>query len=214
MKAEVTVIDYGVGNLFSVCKALEHCGAAVKLASVPEDLVSASKVILPGVGAFGDGISMLAKQGVDEAIKEYASRGGELLGICLGMQLLLETSEEFGLGHGLGLIPGGVIAVPSGITNGVRNKIPHIGWNNLVPPNESSCWGNTVLHSTKINSPMYFVHSYMAQTNEPSDCLAECIYGDTHIAAVIGRDNIWGVQFHPEKSGQAGLIILQDFINS
>ena len=212
MANEITVIDYGVGNLFSVRKALEHCGASVKLVSDPEALRLASRVILPGVGAFGDGMALLAEHGMDEAVKEYAVRGGALLGVCLGMQLLLDTSEEFGLGHGLGLIPGKVIPIPEFSADGVRNKIPHIGWNSLVAPSGKSSWNSTILETTELNSAMYFVHSYMAMPGNPAHRVADCIYGDTHIAAVIGRDNVWGAQFHPEKSGPAGLAILQEFV--
>ncbi len=212
MGSKITVVDYGVGNLFSVCRALEHCGAEVELTSDPAVASRADKILLPGVGAFGDGMRLLNEHGMDQALKEAAARGAHLLGVCLGMQLLLDTSDEFGLGHGLGLIPGKVVAIPRETISGSLQKIPHIGWNDLVLPADRDRWDGSLLQSLRPHSPMYFIHSYMAEPLDPKHRLANCIYGGAPVAAVIGNDNVWGTQFHPEKSGEAGLSVLKQFI--
>ena len=129
MSISVTVIDYGVGNLLSVSRALEHCGAQVDLADNPAQIARAHRLVLPGVGAFKDGMDGLRERALVEPIRQYASGGRPLLGICLGMQLLLDVSEEFGAHEGLGLIPGRVAAIPATTADGVPHKIPHIGWN-------------------------------------------------------------------------------------
>lgn len=213
MSNVVTVIDYGVGNLFSVRRALEHCGATVHLVSDPEALKNATKVLLPGVGAFSNAMTMLSANGMDQAIKEYASSGAPLFGICLGMQLLLDCSHEFGLIDGLGLIPGTVESIPAVDSSGSRLKIPHIGWSDLVCPAGRTSWDGTLLASIEPhNSAVYFVHSYMAVPEDSAHRVADCVYGDTAVAAVIGRDNVWGAQFHPEKSGKIGLSMLSNFV--
>lgn len=212
MSAEITVVDYGVGNLFSVCRALEHCGAKVILATNPDAVRRAPKVVLPGVGAYSDGMASLAEHGMDQAVKEAVDRGSFLFGVCLGMQFLLDESEEFGLTKGLGLIPGKVISIPGKHEGGNKLKIPHIGWNSLVLPSTRRDWNGTLLQSVPIGTSMYFVHSFMAAPSNPVHRLADCVYGDTQVAAIIGRDNVWGAQFHPEKSGEAGLSILRQFV--
>lgn len=212
MSREITLIDYGVGNLFSVARALEHCGAQVSISADPDEVRRASKLLLPGVGAFGNGMQRLSEKGIDLAVKEAVSRGTPLLGVCLGMQLLLDSSDEFGLGHGLGLIPGKVIAIPEHTADGSRLKIPHIGWNGLVLPIGRKSWQGSLLETTPVGTPMYFVHSFMACPDASEHRLADCLYGDTRVAAVIGRDNVWGAQFHPEKSGEAGLKVLRHFV--
>ncbi|MBT6053016.1 MAG: imidazole glycerol phosphate synthase subunit HisH, partial [Candidatus Scalindua sp.] len=133
-KNEVAVIDYGVGNILSVTRGLEHCGAKVKVTSSPEEILAASRVVLPGVGAFANGMAELRRTGLDDVVREVATKETPLLGICLGMQMLLDESEEFGTNQGLGLIPGKVIAIPSTTIDGHPQKIPHIGWNSLVLP--------------------------------------------------------------------------------
>lgn len=212
MRPKVTVIDYGVGNLFSVCGALEHCGVAPLVTGDPDVVCRASKIILPGVGAFGDGMARLSSQGLGEAVTEAVKRGAQLLGICLGMQLLLDASDEFGLTQGLGLIPGRVVAVPEYTVDGKRLKIPHIGWNSLIPSEGRESWRGTILDSLPNDEGMYFVHSFMVNPLDSTHRVADCLYGDTRIAAAIAKDNICGVQFHPEKSGKAGLAVLRRFV--
>jgi glutamine amidotransferase len=209
---EVAVMDYGVGNLLSVRRALEHCGATVKVTADVDALLSAARVILPGVGAFANAMAELCSRGLDGVAKEVAASGVPLLGICLGMQLLLDESEEFGLTAGLGLIPGRVVPVASTTAAGDPQKIPHIGWNALVVPARRGGWGGTVLRYVEPGEAVYFVHSFMANPDDPAHRVADCLYGGRPIAAVICRGNVSGCQFHPEKSGAVGLKILRAFL--
>ena len=210
---EVTVIDYGVGNMLSVQRGLEHCGAKVILTSDPHKLLKANRVVLPGVGAFANAMQALRTLGLVEVILELAKRGTPLLGICLGMQLLLEESDEFGVTTGLALIPGRVIAVPDHTLLGQKQKVPHVGWSELHPSRFVEDWHGTLLQDTHLGEATYFVHSFMAAPDNPAHKLADCHHGGHKIAAVIAREQITGVQFHPEKSGNVGLKILRRFIS-
>ena len=207
---EVTVVDYGVGNLFSVQSALEHCGATVTVTSDNAKILAAPRVVLPGVGAFGNAMQELHRRDLVGVITEIARKGTPLLGICLGMQLLLDRSEEFEVTKGLGLIKGSVVPVPDQAASGEAQKIPHIGWTALYP-SANARWDGTVLQNTKPGNAVYFVHSFMAAPTSPSDRVAEGVYGGHNIAAVIARGNVVGCQFHPEKSGAVGLAILRTF---
>lgn len=209
----VTVIDYGVGNLLSVQRGLEYCGAHVTLTSDAEQILSASRIVLPGVGAFQNGMQALEQLGLIEVIQEVANRKIPLLGICLGMQLLLTESEEFGLTKGLGLIPGRVIPVPTHALNGETQKIPHIGWSSLQYSNIEKKWDGSVLHDNQPGSAAYFVHSFMAIPDLGEHRVADCIYGGHRVPAVIACNQISGCQFHPEKSGEVGLKVLRRFIS-
>lgn len=208
---DVVMIDYGVGNLLSVQRGLEHCGARVTLTSDPERILAARRVVLPGVGAFGDAMQALERLGLVSVIRELAHHQTPLLGICLGMQLLLEESEEFGITHGLGLIPGRVIPVPTLTLIGETQKIPHIGWSAMYPSSASRGWNGTVMQDNRSGEAAYFVHSFMAVPLNPEHRIADCVYGGHRIAATIGRGQITGCQFHPEKSGEVGLKILRRF---
>lgn len=208
---EVVVIDFGVGNLLSVQRGLEHCGAKVNITNDPEIILSARRVVLPGVGAFRNGMLALERLGLVPVIRELALRRTPLLGICLGMQLLLEVSEEFGETKGLGLIAGRVIPVPTQTLAGIRQKIPHIGWSSLQLPQASAGWDNTLMQNNRVGEAAYFVHSFMAEPTDPAHRIADCVYGSHFIPATIGRDKITGCQFHPEKSGEVGLKILKRF---
>lgn len=212
MKNEVAVVDYGIGNLFSVQRALEHCGAAAILSSDPEFIRRAPRLLLPGVGAFGDGMAELKSRGLDEALRDAARQGTPLLGICLGMQLLLDESEEFGLTSGLGLVPGRVVPIPATTVAGKPQKIPHIGWNELVLPAGRENWQGTPLADLPLATAVYFVHSFMARPAESAHRVADCLYGGHAVSAVIGRENVFGCQFHPEKSGELGLKVLRRFL--
>lgn len=211
--SEVTVIDYGVGNLLSVRRGLEYCGATVTVTADPDRILCAERVVLPGVGAFGGAMQALAGLGLLDVIREIAARQTPLLGICLGMQLLLDESEEFGITPGLGLIPGRVIPVPAVTSTGEPQKIPHIGWSALLPPAQQlqSGWDGTVLQDNRPGEAAYFVHSFMAVPADIKYRVADCSYGSHLIPAVIRRDRITGCQFHPEKSGEVGLKILRKF---
>ena len=209
---KVTIIDYGVGNLLSVCRGFEKSGADVVVSNDPGQILMSEFVVLPGVGAFGNAMEALNKLKLVPVILEIANRGTPLLCICLGMQLLLEESEEFGKHKGLGLIDGKVKKMPDTSVDGKPLKIPHIGWNGLVSDN-SIDWRSTVLADNQIDDPMYFVHSFMAIPSHDEHRLANCIYGGHLVPAVIGRENVIGCQFHPEKSGSLGLKLLSRFIN-
>ena len=208
---EVTVIDYGVGNLLSVQRGFEHCGAKVILTSEPEKILTAQRVVLPGVGAFANAMMALDNLGLISVIHELSRRKTPLLGICLGMQLLLEESDEFGVTDGLGLIPGRVIAVPDFALSGAPQKIPHIGWGSLEPSSAEIDWKNTLLQDNLQGDAAYFVHSFMAAPKNASHRIADCLYGGHKVAAMIGMGHITGCQFHPEKSGEVGLKILRRF---
>ena len=207
---EITVIDYGVGNLLSVSRGLEHCGAKVNMSSDPDFILKSKKVILPGVGAFPNGMRALIELGLDIVIMEVVTNEVPLLGICLGMQLLLDESEEFGLTKGLGVIPGKVVPIPNNSVDGEIQKIPHIGWNSLV--NSGEDWHNTILQETREGDATYFVHSFMASPHKSENRIADVLYGGHKISAVIAKGKTTGCQFHPEKSGVVGLKILRNFV--
>ena len=209
---EVTVIDYGAGNLLSVQRGLEYCGANVVLTADPDVILSSKRVVLPGVGAFPDAMQALERLGLVATINKLSEQKIPLLGICLGMQLLLEESEEFGVTAGLGLIPGRVTSVPSHTISGVKQKIPHIGWSELQCASTTTDWQQTLLEDNSPGDSAYFIHSFMAVPVDPAHRKADCLYGGHRIAAVIGREQIMGCQFHPEKSGAVGLKILRRFI--
>ncbi len=207
----VTVIDYGIGNLYSVGRALEHCGATVTFAHDAATVAAASRLVLPGVGAFADGMQGLRDRGLADAIRHYAASGRPLLGICLGMQMLASVSEEFGEHEGLGIIPGRVVAVPGTTTTGQPQKTPHIGWNTLQPA-PGARWADTALSDTPPGTAVYLVHSYHVRPDNHAYLHAVCDYGGHAITAAIGRGAILGCQFHPEKSGPAGLRVLAAFV--
>jgi glutamine amidotransferase len=209
---EVAVIDYGAGNLLSVQRGLEHCGAQVVLTADPERILAATRVVLPGVGAFGSAMQALDALGLVAVLRELARRQTPLLGICLGMQLLLEESEEFGHTKGLGLIPGRVVPLPNKSLAGEALKIPEIGWNALQPSAGSPDWQGTVLQDCMPGQSVYFVHSFMAVPTQGAHRLADYDFGGHAVSAVIRKDGITGCQFHPEKSGEIGLGILRRFL--
>jgi glutamine amidotransferase len=208
---EIVIIDYGVGNLLSVQRGFEHCGAQVTLTAEPKKILAAKRVVLPGVGAFVNAMEALHNLNLVEVIRELAFKQIPILGICLGMQLLLEESEEFGVTAGLGLIPGRVKPVPIRSKSGEIQKIPHIGWSALQLADGLNGWNGTLLKDNHLGESVYFVHSFMAVPTDPHHRIADCKYGGHAIAAVIGSGQITGCQFHPEKSGEVGLKILRRF---
>jgi len=212
IKPSVAVIDYGMGNLLSVRRGLEHCGATVTVTSDPDEIFSASRVLLPGVGAFSDAMTELCRLGLDGVVREVGARGTTLMGICLGMQMLFDESDEFGTTAGLGLIPGRVVPLPITTITGQTQKIPHIGWNELELPQGRKDWQGSVLQDLKSGDSVYFVHSFMANPNNAEYRIANCIYGGNPVSAVITRDNVIGCQFHPKKSGEVGLNVLRRFL--
>ncbi|MGC5324813.1 imidazole glycerol phosphate synthase subunit HisH [Brevibacillus sp. SYSU BS000544] len=196
----IGVIDYGMGNLYSLGKALERLGYSFEFVSIPDKLAAYDGLILPGVGAFGDAMDNIRKLGLDQAIHAYAASGRPILGICLGMQLLFSRSEEHGEHEGLGLLPGEVIRFQGDY------KVPHMGWNQLVLRSE----GNLLLDGVTNGDYVYFVHSYHVKVGESDDLLATTDYFQS-VTAIVGRQNVYGMQFHPEKSGATGMRLLQNF---
>ncbi len=198
----VTVIDYGVGNLRSVTKALESVGCQVVLTSNPEEVARATKLVLPGVGAFGAGMANLRQLGLVEPIRDAVKRGVPFLGICLGLQLLFDESEEMGHHEGLGLVRGKVVRFPE--QNGLR--IPHMGWNALrIRKSEP------LFRHIQDGAMVYFVHSYFPVPDDPTIIAATTEHGVEFVSA-IAIDNLFGTQFHPEKSSKVGLQILRNFM--
>jgi imidazole glycerol-phosphate synthase subunit HisH len=208
----VTVIDYGIGNLLSVARAFEYCGAKVVLTEDAKQIAGADYLVLPGVGAFADGMSGLQLRNLIEPIKEFSSRNRPFLGICLGMQMMLSTSEEFGNHEGLDLIRGKVTVIPSTDITGAPHKIPHIGWNSLQFPQGISSWEDSILSSILPGTAVYFVHSFTAVPDSPSNRLADCLYNGRTLSAAIRLGSLYGCQFHPEKSGECGLKIIETFL--
>jgi imidazole glycerol-phosphate synthase subunit HisH len=212
MSADVVIVDYGMGNLLSVKRGLEAVGAQVSISSDGKDIIAAERLILPGVGAFGDGMNELRERALIEPIHEFVAQERPLLGICLGMQMLLERSDEFGEHMGLGCISGSVQRIPA-TENGVRvRKIPHIGWNGLKQNKAGASWNGTILQSVEQDQAFYFVHSHMAIPDNSNHLLAVCDYEGLDVSAVVGVNNVVGCQFHPEKSGPGGLAILKAFL--
>ncbi|OCW57004.1 imidazole glycerol phosphate synthase subunit HisH [Hoeflea olei] len=215
MSTSVVVVDYGIGNVFSVCNALKQAGCEPNLTRAASDILSADKVILPGVGAFGRAIGALRDLGLDETLRRFVDTGRPFLGICIGMQLLMDRSTEFGEHTGLGFIPGIVDRIPGTAKDGAPLRVPHISWGEVSPAAEVSpeAWNATPLANGADPDCFYFVHSYHCTPSDPAHRLAVVDYGGNPITAAVRRDNLMGVQFHPERSGPAGLGFLERFIN-
>ena len=206
----IAVVDYGMGNLRSVSKALEHLGAEARVTSDPQEIARATKLVLPGVGAFGAAMQELTRRGLVEPIHQAITRGVPYLGICLGLQLLFDESEEGGKIKGLGLLRGRVrrLQAPS-------LKIPHMGWNQVTSPTSPAGRGQMkgcpLLHGIPEESYVYFVHSYYADPADRSIVALEADYGG-RFTAMVWRRSLFATQFHPEKSQAVGLRLLQNFI--
>lgn len=202
---KITIIDYGCGNLLSIKRAVEKVGFEANVSRNLRDLKESTHLILPGVGAFGNAINSLNKLNLIEVIKDHSSKKKPLLGICLGMQLLLSSSKEFGFFKGLDIIEGTVEKITSSKKNKI--KIPHIGWNTLIFKNEK----NNLNIDKK--SSFYFIHSYIAKVKKKSSIIAYADFEDIKIPAIIQENKVLGVQFHPEKSSFSGLKLLRQFCN-
>ena len=200
----IAIIDYGVGNLFSLCSSLKSIGAEAVVTPDPAVIRAADRIILPGVGAFADAAEKLRATGLDQVLLEEAARGKKIMGICLGMQMLFEESFEYGIHKGLGLIPGRVVPMAGYIPEGL--KIPHIGWNPLILKGEGK---HPLLKYVEEGDCVYFVHSYFA-TDCTESVIATAEYGK-ELTAAVAKGNVMGCQFHPEKSGRVGLNILKAF---
>ena len=201
----IAIVDYGVGNIFSLYSSFKYIGAEVVLTSDPEEIKKADKIILPGVGAFADAAKKLRDSGLaDVAVKEVKN-GKPLLGICLGMQMLFERSFEYGEHQGLGLIKGDIVSMEGVVP--ANYKIPHIGWNGLHFPKDKA--KSPIFKYINENDCVYFVHSYFG-TNCDESVIATTEYG-AELTAAVAYKNVYGVQFHPEKSGEVGMKILKAF---
>ncbi len=208
----IAVVDYGMANLRSVQKALEKAGAGAVVTSDPEAILRADAVVFPGQGAFGDSMANLRSSGMDQALLEAIESGKPFLGICLGLQLLFEKSEEMGSHRGLGVWPGVVKRFPDGMTATLPDgteiplKIPHIGWNQVWHRGD-----NPLLEGVPSGSYAYFVHSYYVAPSDESLVMCTTDYGIDFVSG-CAQDNVWGIQFHPEKSQTVGLRVLSNFV--
>jgi len=196
----ITVVDYGVGNLHSVAKALEKVGAQTRVTSDWRDVGKSEGVVLPGVGAFKDSMDAMHRSDLAKATKDYIASGKPFLGVCLGLQMLFSESEEFGISKGLGVFPGRVVRFPQ------EQKVPHMGWNQIQIKKN----GNPLLKGLKEGEYLYFVHSYYVVPENPSLIAAQSSYG-VNFTCMIWEKNVFGTQFHPEKSQSVGLKIYENF---
>ncbi|MCA9061155.1 MAG: imidazole glycerol phosphate synthase subunit HisH [Planctomycetaceae bacterium] len=207
----IQIIDYRLGNLFSVLQACRHVGFDAFVSSSPDQLDAVDGILLPGVGAFGNAMDNLRELGLLEPLRSVVQSGKPLFGICLGMQLLFEESEEFGQHVGLGLLPGRIRRLPDQLQDGRRLRVPNIGWHQI------QFTGAATDHPLQKGVPdgqhMYFVHSYYADPADPADCLTLTRYGNHQYCSGVARNNIVGLQFHPEKSAQEGLQFYRNWAN-
>lgn len=209
----ITLLDYGMANLLNVARAFEHCGATVKIVDNIGSVASADRLVVPGVGAFEQVLKEIRSRHFDEAIWDFCKSSKPLMGICVGMQMLFEGSEEFGAHAGLGVMQGTVKEIPKLTVDALEQRVPHIGWSHLVEPEFGRDWGSTLLKPFAGQNPaFYFVHSFAAHPEKPADRLADCIYGGHRICAAVQRDNVVATQFHPERSGEAGLTLIREFL--
>lgn len=200
----IAVVDYGVGNVFSLCSSLRFIGAECVLTGDPREIASADRIILPGVGAFGDAAARLRTTGLDRVVVDAARSGKPLLGICLGMQLLFDKSEEYGEHFGLGLIHGEIKSLSAALDGNTDLKVPHIGWNGLTVLQDCP-----ILKDVAEGDCVYYVHSFYAPVGRRTAAGSQ--YGPVRVSGVVQRGNVFGTQFHPEKSGEVGLKILKAF---
>lgn len=201
----IAIVDYGVGNIFSLCSSFEYIGADICLTSDISEIRRADKIIFPGVGAFSDAVNKLRQTGLDKILIEEANSQKPFLGICLGMQMMLTKSYEFGEYEGLDIIPGNVVPIQNVIPKDL--KIPHIGWNKLSFPNNNP--KSPIFKYVNEGEYVYFVHSFYC-TDCSDTTIASTEYG-AELTAAVAHNNVFGVQFHPEKSGETGLNILRAF---
>jgi glutamine amidotransferase len=202
----IAIIDYDAGNIKSVEKALQFLGQEAVITSDRETIMNADKAILPGVGAFGDAMNKIRERGLEEVIHDFVDTGKPFLGICLGLQLIFEKSEESPEATGLGLLKGTITKIPTEV-NGVNQKVPQIGWNNIVVNPDSK-----LLAGLGENPYVYFVHSYYLKAENPDEVAATTEYG-VKIDCAVEKGNVMATQFHPEKSSEVGLKILTNFVN-
>ena len=207
---KITIIDYGVGNLSSLKRAFAFCGVDAFISEDAGEILSSDAVVLPGVGSFEAGMRGLRVRGLADKVKEFALKNKPILGICLGAQLLFTKGYEFGESDGLDIIPGKVVRFPLLQDN---EKIPQVGWNGVFAPNGRS-WENSILGNLPENFSAYFTHSYILEPDVKENVLGLTNYGGKEFCSVVKAGNVYGLQFHPEKSGKVGLEIIRNFKNS
>lgn len=212
MRSKVTIVDYGLGNLLSLKRAFEAIECTVSITNNTNTLINSSKIILPGIGAYAKAMQSIREQNLEETLILAAKKGIPFLGICLGMQLLLTESEEFGISKGLNLIPGKVKLINKLIKKGDNLKVPHIGWNTISASDLNSNSKCKFFKKLKKNQSFYFVHSLASFPRNSEHRFYDTKYGNVSLPAIIGDQNIFGFQFHPEKSGQHGLKLLKEFL--
>jgi imidazole glycerol-phosphate synthase subunit HisH len=210
----VAIVDYGMGNLYSVQRACAHVGLDSFLTSDPDQVLRANAVVLPGVGAMPEAMRILDSSGLGDAIRESAAAGTPLLGVCLGLQLLMTHGSEFKPHLGLGIIEGKVVRFEGNDADGSPLKVPHIGWSAISYPPRRGQWISPVLKGVADGALMYFVHSYYVRPANPGIVAATAHYGPVEFCAAVARDNIFACQFHPERSGPAGLAIYKNFADA
>jgi glutamine amidotransferase len=209
----VSILDYGTSNLLSVVRAFRHIGADVHLIDRADQISGAGHLIVPGVGAFGACMGAMNASGFSAGVIEHIRKARPFLGICVGMQMMFDASEEFGRNAGLGIIPGMVRSIPPLGVDGRTHRIPHIGWYPLAHAG-STDWSTTPLRHIDDDTSFYFVHSFMGMPEDPNHVLAVSDYDGIAVTAAVHCKNAFGCQFHPEKSGPAGLRFLEDFLKS
>lgn len=211
VSARVAIVDFGLGNVFSIEQACRHAGMEATTTSIPETLNDYDAAIIPGVGAFPVAMARLIVSGLDGAIREMAFSGRPLFGICLGLQLLFDNSEEFGWHAGLGILRGDVIRLPESRSENAarRRKVPQIGWNRIRP--EGKGWEGTPLEGLDDDTHVYFCHSYYVRPHDASVVVATTDYGEIRYCSAIGAGAVFGCQFHPERSGATGLQVYKNF---
>lgn len=212
MEQKVTIIDYGLGNLFSISQAIIHAGGVPVVTSDKETIVNSDFLVLPGMGAFGDAMQNLEKLDLVSPILEYTASQKPIMGVCLGMQILFEESEEFGTHKGLGIIPGVIKRFPPQSQEG-KVKVPQIAWNQIYQ-SETTHWETSPLNNIADNEYMYFVHSYYTIPEQQKNILSLTQYAGIEYCSSVRHKNVFAFQFHPEKSGKSGLKIYENFIKS
>lgn len=214
----IAIVDYGLGNLHSIQQACAHAGLDGQITSQASELTAADAVLLPGVGAFGDAMAELDRLELSDVIRGLANDGKPLIGVCLGMQLLMSESEEFGTTRGLGIIPGRVVYL-SQHEDGTRLKVPQVSWNRVFAPTNGGgtprrrSWSGSPLEGLDDGEFMYFVHSLRVVPDDPTDILSVTPYGDIDFCSTLRRGNVFATQYHPERSGPAGLRVYRNLLS-
>jgi glutamine amidotransferase len=207
----VAIIDYQMGNLFSVEHACSFVGMTPNITSDRREILSADAALLPGVGAFGEAMANLHRLDLVGTIQDFIASKRPLLGICLGMQLLFDSSEEFGITKGLAIIPGSVVHFPKVNNRGEKIRVPHMGWNRVYASSDDDSWNIPLMNGIAINEYMYFIHSYFCVPASAAERICLTTYDTVEFCSAVRHGNVFAAQFHPEKSGEQGVAIYRNF---